>query len=85
VGLESLCKLEIGNMYIPWQYLKHLTNLTDFKCVHWEGKRDFDAFKPLVNLKTLNLSKCHLDELPANIFVNQKQLETLILQEDSMT
>jgi Leucine-rich repeat (LRR) protein len=80
-SLGSLCtRLEIGKTHIPWISFIHLTNLTVFKCVDWRGKPDFDAFKPLVNLKTLDLSKCDLDKLPANIFVNQKQLETLILE-----
>ncbi|MBI3258300.1 MAG: leucine-rich repeat protein [Ignavibacteriae bacterium] len=81
-GLGSLCRLEIGKTEIPWRSFKHLTSLTHFKCVNWEGMPDYDAFKSLVNLKTLYLNRCHLKELPANIFVHQKQLETLILEDN---
>jgi Leucine-rich repeat (LRR) protein len=45
---------------------------------HGDGV-DFEALKSLVNLKALHLTNCDIRELPANIFVNQKQLETLYL------
>jgi Leucine-rich repeat (LRR) protein len=79
-GMKNLRKLEMAHSYhIPWRCWTHLSNLTEFVCKFCFGEVDFGVFKDLVNLKKLHLTDCDLEELPANVFVNQKKLEMLIL------
>jgi Leucine-rich repeat (LRR) protein len=80
--LPSLTTLKIYSNSIPFKCWSQLTSLTH---LYLKEEADYaDGFKALVNLKTLSLRSYSIKELPADIFVNQKQLESLILCENKL-
>jgi hypothetical protein len=75
--LPSLTKLKIDSNKISSKCWSQLTSLTH---LYLQKEAEFfNGFKALVNLKKLRLRFYSFKELSADIFVNQKQLETLIL------
>jgi hypothetical protein len=83
LALPSLTRLKIYSNTIPCKCWSQLTSLTHLY-LHEKAEYDVDAFKALVNLKMLRLRFYSIKELPAHIFVNQKQLETLILCDNKL-